>query len=240
MLHAEPRRTLMTNLNMHPSWGTTSTMSVPLWTPLSRSRLSVHRSLCNTGQTRSRLGVIRRRERQGGLHEECACRGNDDQLYQLTVTYDRERIEGLTNEDVIESISAIYGTPLLRHSRSPHAASSADPLADTLIVAQWDDAASLLTLTRSKYSQEFQLILESRTSARSSHESGATTEPMSSPVKGQHRRGDREHHDGQRRNDAEPDDSRPNDEVPANRRDDRGPVRRDNDEEQERRDRRGS
>lgn len=42
----------------------------------------------------------------------------DDQLYQIVVTYDRDRTEGLTNEDVIESVSGAYGMPPLLQGRT--------------------------------------------------------------------------------------------------------------------------
>jgi hypothetical protein len=59
-----------------------------------------------------------------------------------------------------------------------------------------------------------------------------------SAIIAQNRRGDREQRDDQRREDGA--DRRPDNEVPANRRDDRDPFRRDRDEEQERKERRGS
>ena len=38
----------------------------------------------------------------------------DDQLYQMVVAYDRERMEGLTDTDVIESLTAAYGVRCCR------------------------------------------------------------------------------------------------------------------------------
>lgn len=85
----------------------------------------------------------------------------DDQLYRVVVTYHRDRMEGLTNEDVIESISATYGMPLLRNTWAAPGVRPAVPTEMT-IVAQWEDAASLLTLTRGTYSTQFQLELVSK------------------------------------------------------------------------------
>lgn len=84
----------------------------------------------------------------------------DDKLYRLVVTYERDRMEGLTNADVIESISAAYGS-LPMHAR----AADSPPLempADTTVVARWDDGASVLSLVRGGYSREFQLVLISK------------------------------------------------------------------------------
>jgi hypothetical protein len=63
--------------------------------------------------------------------------------------------------------------------------------------------------------------------------------PMSNSLNAQNRRGDREQRHDQCTDEA--DVRRPNDEVPADRREDRDPVRRDRDDQkQERKDRRGS
>lgn len=80
----------------------------------------------------------------------------DDALYQLVVSYARDRTDGLTNDDVIQSVSDIYGEPALTSGR-PIAT-----LADSVVLAQWENAASLLTLLRRAFSPEFQLILVSK------------------------------------------------------------------------------
>ena len=45
----------------------------------------------------------------------------NDALYQVVVNYDRDRTEGLTNNDIIESISAVYGVPALATARTRRA-----------------------------------------------------------------------------------------------------------------------
>ena len=42
----------------------------------------------------------------------------NDALYQVTVNYDRDRTEGLTNRDIVESLSAAYGVPTLASVRT--------------------------------------------------------------------------------------------------------------------------
>jgi hypothetical protein len=85
----------------------------------------------------------------------------NDQLYQVIVTYDRDRMDGLTNDDVIGSLSATYGVPSL--TRSVRGALPADMPADTMVVARWEDAESLVILTRGIYSVPFQLLVISKT-----------------------------------------------------------------------------
>jgi hypothetical protein len=85
----------------------------------------------------------------------------DDQLYQVVDSYDRDRMEGLTNDDVIRSLSATYGmSSLTRTGRGPL---PADVPADMMVVARWEDTESLVILTRGVYSAPFQLLVISKT-----------------------------------------------------------------------------
>lgn len=85
----------------------------------------------------------------------------DDQLYQVVVTYDRDRTEGLTHDDVIESLTAAYGRPLLL--ATARGVSRADMPGTSTVVARWEDAATLLTLTQGTYPPQYQLVLISKT-----------------------------------------------------------------------------
>jgi hypothetical protein len=87
----------------------------------------------------------------------------ENQLYQVIVTYDRGRMAGLTNDDVIATLAATYGVPLLRDTRGTHPVAGVDVAPHMRVIAQWDDADSLLTLARSVHSPEFQLVLVSKT-----------------------------------------------------------------------------
>ena len=84
----------------------------------------------------------------------------DDQLYQVVVNYDRDRMEGLTDTDVIESLTAAYGVPL--PLTPPGNVVKTDVPADVTVVARWEDAESLLTLSRGTYAPQFQLVLISK------------------------------------------------------------------------------
>jgi hypothetical protein len=86
----------------------------------------------------------------------------DDQLYRVKVTYDRERVEGLTNDDLVGSISETYGVPPLLQGRMVDRARTSDENVDTAVLAQWEDEASLLTLTRGTFRPQFQLTLTSK------------------------------------------------------------------------------
>ena len=85
----------------------------------------------------------------------------NDALYQVVVTYNRDRTEGLTNDDIIESLSVSYGAPVLK-SAIARTGLPAGALLDNTVLAQWNTAVSSLTLLRDTYSPEFQLILSSK------------------------------------------------------------------------------
>jgi hypothetical protein len=82
----------------------------------------------------------------------------NEALYQIVVSYDRHRTDGLTSGDIIESLTATYGTPLTRSARRLPAAA----LRESVVLAQWEDNASSVTLLRDTYSPEFRLILISK------------------------------------------------------------------------------
>ncbi len=79
----------------------------------------------------------------------------DDALFQILVSYDPDRTDGLTNNDLIQSLSATYGAPVSRSAKRRPAAA----LPDSVVLAQWEKGASSLTLLRGAYSSEFHLLL---------------------------------------------------------------------------------
>jgi len=82
----------------------------------------------------------------------------NDALYQIVVTYDSGRTDGLTDGDIIESLTTVYGTPVPKSAKArPQAV-----LPDTVVLAQWDSTASSVALLRGAYSTEFQLVLTSK------------------------------------------------------------------------------
>ena len=90
----------------------------------------------------------------------------NDALYQIVVTYDHGRTDGLTSSDVIKSLSEVYGEPVLSSGKSRSAAVAAD----TVVLAQWDSATTSMTLVRGTYSPEYQVVFISKalsTKARS-------------------------------------------------------------------------
>lgn len=83
----------------------------------------------------------------------------DDQLYQVVVTYERTRVEGLTDSDLIESLSTVYGPPVLPRRNARAGPYAADVSSDTVTVARWERPDSSLVLLRGTFSPGLQLIL---------------------------------------------------------------------------------
>lgn len=85
----------------------------------------------------------------------------NDALYQVRVNYERARTEGLTNSDIVESLSATYGAPTLASART-RTKPPAEAFPDSIVLARWENAESLLTLVRGSYTPDVQLILVSK------------------------------------------------------------------------------
>jgi len=81
------------------------------------------------------------------------------ELFRMTVNYDRSRTDGLTAEDMIEAISAKYGT-----ATRP----AAEILFTTVfnesakVLARWEDAQYSFNLVRTPYQGGFGLVLLSK------------------------------------------------------------------------------
>lgn len=85
----------------------------------------------------------------------------NDALYQVVVRYDRDRTEGLTDSDIVGSLSTEYGVP------SPASAKTrtgpvAEAFPDSIVVARWENPGSSLTLIRGSYTPDVRLILISK------------------------------------------------------------------------------
>lgn len=97
----------------------------------------------------------------------------DGQLFRMVVSYGPESTEGLTAEDMIASVSKIYGPTLLAGTPiGPVPASSATESAapgststawgfDATTLAQWGDADHSVHLFRSPYRPAFGLVIAS-------------------------------------------------------------------------------
>jgi hypothetical protein len=84
----------------------------------------------------------------------------DDWLYRIVVDYRHDGTAGMTNADVIEAISAIYGAPLAKSVRSPGGVPSEVEAESGAAVARWGDSEHGIVLYRtSSYGEALRLIV---------------------------------------------------------------------------------
>lgn len=83
----------------------------------------------------------------------------NDQLFRITITYDKSRTDGMTNADVIEAVSAIYGLAVV--PATPH--SSRSSRNEAVTIARWVNGDRTLTLSRSVFPAMFRLVMVSTT-----------------------------------------------------------------------------
>ena len=122
---------------------------------------TLHERPATIQQLEWRAPYIDSRHTQADPVREIAFTFYNDALYQVIVNYDRDRTEGLTDSDIVESLSTAYGVPTLASARM-RTSPPAEALPDSIVLARWESADSLLTLTRGSYTPVFQLILVSK------------------------------------------------------------------------------
>jgi hypothetical protein len=84
------------------------------------------------------------------------------ELFRIVVSYDRDDTEGLTTEDLIEAISAKYGTAA-KPARTEITFSTSQVYNDSeLIIARWEDSQYSFNLYRSVYQPTFGMIAFSK------------------------------------------------------------------------------
>ena len=109
----------------------------------------------------------------------------DDQLFRMAIDYERSRTEGLTKEDMITSLSAVYGPPSTRP-----AATASTPTFDSLdaptAIAIWRQSDVTVTLNQSAYSGGFSLVITSiplEAFARKAQASAVTMDAREAPAR---------------------------------------------------------
>jgi len=73
------------------------------------------------------------------------------ELYRFVVTYDKQRTEGLTDEDLIEGISALYGTPTTPVAKIVSSSPSQVYSDSEDVIGRWEDLQCSLNLFRFAY-----------------------------------------------------------------------------------------
>lgn len=84
----------------------------------------------------------------------------NDQLFRLVVDYDRNRTEGMTDGDMIEAITGMYGSTVKAPLKATSPSASIDEESGTR-VAGWGDGEYTAVLYRSSYASGFRMIVTS-------------------------------------------------------------------------------
>jgi hypothetical protein len=82
----------------------------------------------------------------------------DDRLYMMTVAYERSRTSGLTEADMITSLTPLYGEPT---PPAANARARVDDVNGVVTLAEWQEGDARIALQHSRYNQVFSLVLTS-------------------------------------------------------------------------------
>lgn len=88
---------------------------------------------------------------QGDSVKEVLFSFYNGELYRIVVIYDQDRTEGLTDGDLIESISAKYGTPTTPVAKIVSSSPSQAYSDSEKVLARWEDSEQSLNLFRFSY-----------------------------------------------------------------------------------------
>lgn len=97
-----------------------------------------------------------------GSVREIRFRFYDGSLFEMMVSYDRDHTGGLTDTDMKEALSAIYGSasaPAVKEMSF-----NSDYNSTVRVIAQWDDRQSLVSLVGFSYGGGFGVIVSSKDS----------------------------------------------------------------------------
>ena len=109
----------------------------------------------------------------------------DNQLFKMNIDYDRSRTEGLTKEDMIGSLTALYG-PRSTAPVSAPARSAIDSLDTPTVLARWRQGDTSITLQHSPYGGGFSLVILSvrlDALARKAQASAVTMDAREAPAR---------------------------------------------------------
>ena len=83
----------------------------------------------------------------------------NEQLFRIVITYDRDSVEGMTAEDMIEAISATYGAATRPKAQIAYHSNYGEV---AQLIARWEDAEYSYNLIRTGDQSSFALVLYSK------------------------------------------------------------------------------
>jgi hypothetical protein len=106
----------------------------------------------------------------------------DDRLFRMSIAYARDKTSGLTNQDMIDSISAVYGAPSSAAARTI----TRSDLDIPVVVAEWRQVDTTMSLQRSRYGDAYLLVITSLSldaSARSAQATALLLDERDAPAR---------------------------------------------------------
>lgn len=83
------------------------------------------------------------------------------ELFRLVVSYDSYKTDGLTDEDMVEAISAKYGTATRPAAKTTLSSSQVDEGSEE-VIARWENSQYSIDLFRSSYQRNFGMLMFSK------------------------------------------------------------------------------
>ena len=83
------------------------------------------------------------------------------ELYRMVVTYDRQAIKGLADEDMVQAVSARYGTATRLYPEINLPTNDVYASTET-VIARWEDSQNSINLFRSSNQDSFRLAVFSK------------------------------------------------------------------------------
>jgi len=108
----------------------------------------------------------------------------DNQLFKMVIDYDRTRTEGLTKEDMIASLTAMYGLRSMAPSAPQRPA--IDSLDTPTVLATWRQGDTRIALQQSTYGGTFGLVIVSvplEVLARKAQATAVTIDAREAPLR---------------------------------------------------------
>ena len=98
---------------------------------------------------------------QSNPFSEVLFRFYNGELFEMAVTYDRDQTRGLTEADMIEAISSVYG-PAAKPVAAEVSFNSGGAKRILKVVDCWEDARSQISLVHLPYGTNFGVVISSR------------------------------------------------------------------------------
>jgi len=86
----------------------------------------------------------------------------NNQLYRIVINYGQDNTEGLSDQDLIEGISAKYGKPTLPAATIISSSSSQKYSDSEKVIARWEDSQYSLNLFHFSYTSNFGMLVFSK------------------------------------------------------------------------------